>query len=377
MDFLHQYYFTASIFIVLISLILFGVGVYIRLFVFWPRINQLTANVFISYRRDAQQIVLRFKSELKHKLIGGEIFVDLDGIAPGEDFSTKIGSAITRSNIVLVIISRDFWNEKLLDPEDWIVKEVKLASEAEKKIVPVVIDGAEIIKSKDYKNKYTKELPAQFSFVKKSNAVFLGTEEEHFKRGVQKTVDIVRRYGGRRIVENIKWVDVISFSAAIIPSAIGLLLLLLVTSVLRENRANDIEVKGLYIKVEKELSHLQSVTALPGDLSWLAKTYKEFDGWDFLKNASESTPYSIVTDAVFSKKRQIEGGTVYMFVCKEPGSCNDRVKLAAYEASNEKFKEELAGLDKGAKVSMSAWIVNADELGEIRIDLRAMIPLEI
>jgi hypothetical protein len=90
------------------------------------------ANVFISYVRsdavEARQLVNALQA---CNLFGW----DAADIAPGEDFSSAVQSALERSSALIVLLS-----PRTLDSE-WVQFEIGAAKALDKKIIPIIISG--------------------------------------------------------------------------------------------------------------------------------------------------------------------------------------------------------------------------------------------
>lgn len=90
-------------------------------------------DVFISYSRKDSEIVKRFADELGKA--GYTIWMDIDGIETGDEFKSKIVSAIKDSALFLFFWSKDS------NVSEWTVKEVNVAVNLKKQIIPVKLDS--------------------------------------------------------------------------------------------------------------------------------------------------------------------------------------------------------------------------------------------
>jgi len=109
-----------------------------------------TRRVFLSYRReDADGHAGRLYDDLVQRFAPDCVFIDVDGIAPGENFADRITTVIARSDTVLVLIGRS-WLEastadgrrRLDDTDDWVRIEVETALRLDLTVVPVLVGGA-------------------------------------------------------------------------------------------------------------------------------------------------------------------------------------------------------------------------------------------
>lgn len=106
-------------------------------------------SIFISYRRDdAAGHVGRLYDKLSVHFPSHEIFMDVDGIEPGEDFLQAIDQAIASSRVLLVIIGQkwlsctDGKQRRLDDPNDFVRLEIAAALERNIRIIPVLVQEA-------------------------------------------------------------------------------------------------------------------------------------------------------------------------------------------------------------------------------------------
>ncbi len=94
--------------------------------------------IFISYKRDDKDKVLRIKDEIE-RTVGERCWIDLDGIESDAQFVDVIIGAIKRCDIFLFMYSRR--HSDIRDMEaDWTIKELNFAREQKKRIVFVNID---------------------------------------------------------------------------------------------------------------------------------------------------------------------------------------------------------------------------------------------
>jgi len=107
-------------------------------------------SIFISYRiADTLQIADRLAAELKRKFGTDEVFFDGRTIDPGDNWPSRIESAVKGARIVLVLIGERWLREqnehsiRRLDlPGDWVRREVEVALRNKRLVVPVLVDDA-------------------------------------------------------------------------------------------------------------------------------------------------------------------------------------------------------------------------------------------
>ncbi|CAA7623889.1 hypothetical protein MCP1_400006 [Candidatus Terasakiella magnetica] len=107
-------------------------------------------NIFISYRRaDSQDLAGRIADRLKSTPEIDTVFIDVESIAPGDDFRDRIRVALSESFVCLVIIGPHWRGEgdagtppRIFDAGDLVRQEVREALQNKVKTVPVLANGA-------------------------------------------------------------------------------------------------------------------------------------------------------------------------------------------------------------------------------------------
>jgi hypothetical protein len=123
-----------------------------------------TGGVFISYRRaDAGAYARLLQLQLRDRLPGAKVFMDLDSIEPGLDFADVIRDALDSSVILLALIGRqwatitgDDGSRRLDDPDDFVRLEVKTALERGVRVIPVLVDGARALRQEQLPDELRK-----------------------------------------------------------------------------------------------------------------------------------------------------------------------------------------------------------------------------
>ncbi|MHC1563297.1 TIR domain-containing protein [Actinomycetospora sp. C-140] len=108
----------------------------------------LTPTVFVSYRRDdTKHLAGRLYDRLASSLSADRVFVDVSTIDPGEDFGSAIERAVTSADVVLVLIGRQWLRldpRPRTDADDVVLHEVRTALRSAARVIPVLVDGAEM-----------------------------------------------------------------------------------------------------------------------------------------------------------------------------------------------------------------------------------------
>jgi hypothetical protein len=106
--------------------------------------------IFISYRRtDTAHIAGRLFDRLEGHFGTGNVFMDVDSIAPGSDFADAVKVAVGSCDVLLALIGRHWANtvdepgrNRLEDVDDFVSLEISTALQRQILVIPVVVDGA-------------------------------------------------------------------------------------------------------------------------------------------------------------------------------------------------------------------------------------------
>jgi len=105
------------------------------------------ARIFINYRReDSEDFSGRLYGELEKHFGRDHIFMDIDNIPPGARIEDFIRKTLVQVDVVIVIIGKqwlsieDGYKQRRIDkPDDFVQKEIALAIELKKIIIPVLV----------------------------------------------------------------------------------------------------------------------------------------------------------------------------------------------------------------------------------------------
>lgn len=103
--------------------------------------------VFLSYRReDTRHLAGRLADHLRPRF---ELFMDVEAIRPGSDFTQAVRQAVRESDVLLALIGSDWANardhtgrRRLDDPQDWVATEIAAGLDGGLTIIPVLVDDA-------------------------------------------------------------------------------------------------------------------------------------------------------------------------------------------------------------------------------------------
>ncbi len=130
----------------------------------------MSSGIFISYRReDSAGQAGRLYDRLSARFGRDRVFMDVDSIGAGKDFSQEIERAIGSSGAFIVIIARDWLKvndrgrPRLDDPGDFVRMEVETALNRPVAVIPVLVRNSSMPRE--------EELPKPLALLSTRNAV--------------------------------------------------------------------------------------------------------------------------------------------------------------------------------------------------------------
>lgn len=127
--------------------------------------------VFISYRReDTIAYAGRLRTDLARRFGTERVFMDIAGIDAGEDFTQALAAKLAQTDAVLVLIGPRWLvgsdgRRRLNEAGDYVSYEIGAALQARKRVVPVLLGGAQMPRADD--------LPAELAALASHQAVEL------------------------------------------------------------------------------------------------------------------------------------------------------------------------------------------------------------
>ncbi|MGC4097284.1 MAG: toll/interleukin-1 receptor domain-containing protein [Nitrospira sp.] len=108
------------------------------------------SRIFISYRRDdSAGWTGRLADQLKTRFGSESIFIDIDTIEPGVDFTEALRKAVGSCDVLLAVIGPRWatvtdktGTSRLHDASDWIRVEIAAALARKIRVIPVLVGGA-------------------------------------------------------------------------------------------------------------------------------------------------------------------------------------------------------------------------------------------
>ena len=148
-------------------------------------------SIFISYRRsDAAGYVRALMSDLRNTFGGNQVFLDMEGIEPGNNFVSIIEQAVGECEVLLAVIGPDWLtvtNElgqrRIDNPEDFICLEIVSAFKRNIPVIPVLVDKGRIPKE--------EELPVQLQALASLQAVTVS--HDRWNDDVQKLLSAIEK----------------------------------------------------------------------------------------------------------------------------------------------------------------------------------------
>ena len=110
----------------------------------------MAGKIFINYRRgDDPGFTQALLGHLERSFSPDQLFIDVDGIEPGLDFTHVVADQVAKCDVVLAVIgkgwidARDEKNARRLDnPGDFVRIEIASALEQNKRVIPVLVGNA-------------------------------------------------------------------------------------------------------------------------------------------------------------------------------------------------------------------------------------------
>jgi hypothetical protein len=143
----------------------------------------MSGNIFINYRRgDEPGFTQALLGRLEQAFSAERLFIDIDNIAPGEDFVRLLESQVAQCDAMLTVIGNNWLDatdehgkRRLDDPGDFVRIEIESALKQGKRVIPVLVHEARM--------PHPDELPEAIRPLAKRNAVRL--THERFRADVQ------------------------------------------------------------------------------------------------------------------------------------------------------------------------------------------------
>lgn len=115
--------------------------------------NAASKKIFISYRvQDTAGETGRLVDDLKQHFADDQIFMDIENLEPGADFTEAIEGSLDSCDVFLAVIGPRWLGEtqngelRIHEPNDWVRMEVGTALKRNIRVVPVLVDGGALPK---------------------------------------------------------------------------------------------------------------------------------------------------------------------------------------------------------------------------------------
>ncbi len=154
--------------------------------------------VFVSYRRDdSKHSAARLAASLSNDPQIKSVFLDIEDIAAGESFPNRLETALSQSDVCLVLIGQDWVGRsepgvqaRISTSGDYVRMEVARALAEGKRVIPVILDNAAIPSRTD--------LPEDIQPLLDLNASFL--RHQSFNQDIEILIDALhgRKAGPRK-----------------------------------------------------------------------------------------------------------------------------------------------------------------------------------
>jgi LCCL domain-containing protein/TIR domain-containing protein len=152
------------------------------------------ARIFISYRRaDSGASAGRLHDRLREHFGRDNIFMDIDTIEPGLDFTEAIEQTVALCDVLIALIGRQWLTStdaagqrRLDDPEDFVRREIATALRRNIRVIPALIQDTAMPRAVD--------LPDDLQPLTRRNAVELS--DTHFHRDTDQLIAVLDRVLG-------------------------------------------------------------------------------------------------------------------------------------------------------------------------------------
>ena len=149
------------------------------------------AGIFISYRRStASTTTYRLVDDLRRAFGPEQIFLDVESIQPGLPFAKAIQQSMKKSSVALIMIDPQWVSvtdeqgtPRLQNVEDWVREEVRAALSSSARVIPVLIEGAQMPEQHD--------LPADIQPLANLQAFTLLPSQAHWAFDVNRLIEQV------------------------------------------------------------------------------------------------------------------------------------------------------------------------------------------
>jgi TIR domain len=150
-----------------------------------------SGGVFISYRRqEASHLAGRLYDRLADRFGESRVFIDVDTLELGVDFTEEIARKLDDCKVLLAVIGPQWLSasdqqgrRRLDDPNDLVRREVEEALARGVRVIPILVEGARMPHSQD--------LPESLASLARRNA--LTVRHESFRYDADRLIDTINR----------------------------------------------------------------------------------------------------------------------------------------------------------------------------------------
>ncbi|MEZ4776827.1 MAG: SUMF1/EgtB/PvdO family nonheme iron enzyme [Bacteroidia bacterium] len=151
-------------------------------------------SVFINYRQDDTAGFAEYlRICLEEQLPRGSVFLDTESISYGEVIGDVIGQHLEQTKLLLVVVGEN-WQDvtdaegdrRLLNPNDWVRKEIEFAAEKDKTIILVLFNQVDFKKTGDWLSRKVSSI----GFL--SEKKYFPCDEKNLRRDVEALINYLR-----------------------------------------------------------------------------------------------------------------------------------------------------------------------------------------
>jgi TolA-binding protein len=155
-------------------------------------------SIFISYRReDAVAHSGRLADRLSAHFGKSAVFIDVDGIPPGDDFVDVLTSKVAACDTLIAVIGKNWLQvtdehgrRRLDDPDDLVVVEIRAALERKIRVIPVLVGGAAMPRA--------LELPDTIRSLARRNAFHVS--DTNFHSSADQLIETLERHRPKELI---------------------------------------------------------------------------------------------------------------------------------------------------------------------------------
>jgi hypothetical protein len=309
----------------------------------------MSGQIFISYRRDdSSPWAGRLYDDLDRHFVSNQIFMDVDTIQPGVDFVEAVEKSVGYCDALIAVIgkrwliSSDEEGARRLDnPEDSVRIEILTALKRGVRVIPVLVDGATMPRSRD--------LPDDLKSLARRNALEVShnrfrTDSKRLIAAVEQALESARKRDENERLEE----------TGLLPSDPASRKVILI---LQEHDLEKCSYEGVtQFLLDEEACVLQFPVSTQGKVSSALQNIRDA-GLICVNHVLIQNPYNpdIYEDAALAPQRYaLEKHMHFSTFCKHLGAKEVRVEQVTLQTGNRKWTIDAKGIRLGTLAKLKA-----------------------